>query len=188
MSENETKDENKDKESSSADEIVDELLASKEYLKLKDVYKDVVNQIKEKRHVAYGYIVHATTIPSIGEVVIKTLTKKERDLISVITAYSSTDTEAFKVEKSNLSSTLTLLFSIMKLEGVIDHESPIKPPKLSEFDTWIKSSAIASIVQNLESISEFVEELILTIITEIKTVTRLSMTEQLKNRQSPQAQ
>lgn len=162
---------------------IEEFLNSKDFKRLKEDYGEVFEQIKERSHLVRGYVTYNFDLPSIGEVILRTLTVKERNFISLAVTPNIKNPTASDIARAQiLEDKLTMMFCVEKLGDLTgDDDWHIAPPEDMDYEKWMDDPTINEKSEEIDKLGGYIEETIMLIIRQMIFAVNMAMADQLKN-------
>ena len=166
---------------------VEKVLNDPSYVEFKERYSDVYEQIKGRAHLVAGYISIERDLAGIGAVKVRTMTKRERDMLAMNVPRGEDLPTKDAIKNSILHSNLTLALCVMEIEAleVKGDDYNLIYPRGAEFKSWFDSEKTQRKLGVIGDFSEYLEDLLLNLVGDVRLAARLALTEQAKNLKSP---
>jgi len=156
------------------------------YATFKELYQDVFDAVANKDHWSLGYVSHAMDLYDGVPVRVRTLRKREADVLRGVApkgaAYPGADIDQFNAERAEYE-TVRLLVCLQQF-GEIQFEDSVKL-SLANFSEWRESKDAKARAEQVDDLPDEVISLLGAVINDTMVAYRCAMTENLKNQLAP---
>lgn len=160
-------------------ERINSALGVVSYKTFKRRYKEVWDQVEDKRHLAQGFCLYSTAIAEGIDVTLRSFRTREMKVLRRLAPTANPDTDLQRyLEQDFEHRSFQIILGLVRFEGVDLPEIPLPE---SDIETWKKSEEVQSRLRWVDDLPEMVTELLGGVLADVTIAYRYALRENLKN-------
>lgn len=163
-------------------DYLNDIMALPDFIRFKETYESIFSQVALREQFLHGFVTYEFSLGAAGKVVLRTLTKAEKDLI----AQEASITSATPLSSlPNLTATRTELTLLFAIEAIADSDWHVSYDKTKSLAEYKALSNVALKLKMISNLPEYMEDMLYAVTEDMKLAAKLAVTETIKNQKSP---